>query len=93
MKKKKINDRIIEALNGRTSAPYHDLMNAVFPRDQFPRAYNHQANGGPPGCAMAFNKALTSMGGGWTGMGSSRTAFVSSNFIEKRKPQCLAGGR
>lgn len=42
---------------------YHSLMNAVFPRDIFPRAFMNPTRGGPPGCAMAFNRAIRDMGG------------------------------
>jgi hypothetical protein len=71
-----IEQRIRAALNGRSSAPYHDLMLAVFPPEQYPNAYGRSSNGGPPGCAMAFNAALRRMGGGWDKMGSERTVWV-----------------
>lgn len=41
--------------------PYHDLMRAVFPQEDYPRAFNYQANGGPPGCVLAFTVALNKM--------------------------------
>lgn len=41
---------------------YHTLMQRVFPEDAFPRAWRYSHNGGPPGCAMAFGKALRSVG-------------------------------
>jgi hypothetical protein len=76
MKRTPIEQRIRAALAGRLRAPYHDLMDAVFPAEQYPRAMRYQSNGGPPGCAMAFNAALRRMGGGWSGMGSARVAWV-----------------
>ena len=59
----KIKDRIIAAL---ASAPgrsmrYHDLAYCVFPPDKYPRAWRSRAGGGPPGCAMAFGRALREM--------------------------------
>jgi hypothetical protein len=71
----KIEDRIKNALEDRKSAKYWELMNAVFPPDQYPKAYNYSSNGGPPGCSMAFNKAIKKMGGNWYGMGSSRVVY------------------
>jgi hypothetical protein len=41
---------------------YHELMHKVFPEDKYPKAYRYQQNGGPPGCAMAFGRALREMG-------------------------------
>ena len=40
-----------------------DLMLLVFPRKEYPKAWNYSTNGGPPGCAMAFGRALREMGG------------------------------
>jgi hypothetical protein len=70
-----IADRILAVLDGKKSYPYHILMELVFPEDEYPKAFNYQANGGPPGCAMAFNKALRKMGANWYGMGSQRMAY------------------
>lgn len=53
-------DRIRHAY--RPGIGYHDLMRQVFPADLYPRAMNTARQGGPPGCAMAFNAALTRMG-------------------------------
>lgn len=41
---------------------YHALLRAVFPEDTHPRAFRYQRNGGPPGCAMAFGRALRKLG-------------------------------
>ncbi len=55
-----IADRIIE--HYRRGIGYHELMRKVFPFDEYPRAWAYQANGGPPGCAMAFGNALRKLG-------------------------------
>ena len=70
-----IRDRILTALNGKKSAEYSELMSSVFPQDKYPKAYNYQQNGGPPGCAMAFGKALRLMGAKVYGMGSQRKVY------------------
>lgn len=60
-----LNDRIVKALEScdyqRTS--YYRLMELVWPFEQYPRAYRSSMNGGPPGVAMAFGKALRLMAG------------------------------
>ncbi len=59
-----IKDRIKGIMSLRKGVmPYHESMRAVFPEDLFPKAWEYQANGGPPGCAMAFGKALRELGG------------------------------
>lgn len=60
-KKVPIKDRIKVALADGKRMTYQDLMNAVFPFDEYPKAYRYQSNGGPPGCAMVFGKALREM--------------------------------
>ncbi len=42
---------------------YHTLMGLVFPIEDYPGAWRCSMNGGPPGCAMAFGRALRQMGG------------------------------
>lgn len=37
---------------------YHALMYALWPPEQHPKAWRNSSNGGPPGCAMAFGRAL-----------------------------------
>lgn len=37
---------------------YAELRDATFPTEQYPRAFNYQSNGGPPGCQMAFARAM-----------------------------------
>lgn len=56
-----LKDRIRAALaNGSRS--YHEVMHEVFPDEHFPRAFRCSSNGGPPGCAMTFGRALREMG-------------------------------
>lgn len=45
------------------SRKYSDMLREVFPESHFPRAHRYSYNGGPPGCAMAFGRALRAMGG------------------------------
>jgi hypothetical protein len=62
VKRVPIKKRIQDALESHGgSMGYHALMRIVFPEDQYPKAWNYQANGGPPGCAMAFGRALREM--------------------------------
>ena len=56
----KIKDRIAQHFFPGIS--YADLMRAVFPEDLYPKAWRYSANGGPPGCAMAFGRALQEHG-------------------------------
>lgn len=37
---------------------YNEVLRAVFPPKEFPNAWRYKAGGGPPGCAMAFGRAL-----------------------------------
>jgi hypothetical protein len=46
----------------RRGIGYSELMRAVFPEEQYPNAWRYQSNGGPPGCAMSFGKALKQLG-------------------------------
>jgi hypothetical protein len=61
--KRPIKDRITDALkaNGGRMQYYH-LARAVFPRDQYPRAFSHPTKGGPPGCYMALSRAIDKHG-------------------------------
>jgi hypothetical protein len=60
----KLTERIQAELN-KGNKNYWDVMRAVFPEDKYPKAFNHSANGGPHGCAMAFGSALSRMGLTW----------------------------
>ena len=42
---------------------YSAMLREVFPEAHFPKAHRISNNGGPPGCAMAFGRALRLMGG------------------------------
>ena len=75
MKAAPLEQRIRAAMGERRSAQYHDLMAAVFPEADYPKAYRGSVNGGPPGCAMAFGAALRRMGWMWHGMGSARQVY------------------
>lgn len=72
----KIECRIKQAMAGKTTMPYHDLMRMVFPPDKYPKAYNYSVNGGPPGCAMAFGAAIKRLGGRDIGQGCSRIVEI-----------------
>lgn len=75
-----IASRIRAAMAGRTTAPYYEIMYAVFPQDQYPRAWRYATGGGPPGCAMAFGNAVRRMGGTCAeGQGGERKIYVPNN--------------
>ena len=59
----KIRDRIAKAIkdNGGRMQYYH-LARAVFPIDQFPRAWGRPTRGGPPGCYMVLSRAIREHG-------------------------------
>lgn len=62
----RIAERIDQAIAVRADAfgevPYDILALAVFPRDEYPRAWNYSSNGGPPGCYMALSSAIRRYG-------------------------------
>lgn len=78
-----IRERIRLAMRGRLRAPYWELMRDVFPPSQYPKAWRHSGNGGPPGCSMAFNAAIRRLGGGWRGMGSDRAVWFHRRIAER----------
>lgn len=41
---------------------YHELAEHVFPKDEYPRAWNYPTRGGPPGCYMVLSKAIREHG-------------------------------
>lgn len=57
----KIKDRIRK--HYKLGIHYYTLMSLVFPEKEYPGAWNYPWHGGPPGCAMAFGRALREMGG------------------------------
>lgn len=40
---------------------YHELLELTFPPAEYPDAWHGRRDGGPPGCAMAFGRALREM--------------------------------
>jgi hypothetical protein len=59
----KLQQRIVEELQRFPDcrAYYGHLILKVWPPDKYPRAYRRSCNGGPPGVAMAFGRALREM--------------------------------
>ncbi len=57
----KIKDRIRK--HYKQGIHYYILLGLVFPRKDYPKAFNGAHKGGPPGCAMAFGRALREMDG------------------------------
>lgn len=55
-----LRHRVLKALcelpDGK--AGYHALMYRVWPPEAHPKAFRHSSNGGPPGVAMSFGRAL-----------------------------------
>lgn len=61
-KRPSLKARITRALeSGGGKLSYWSLMEAVWPQDEYPRAYRYSANGGPPGVAMVLGRALREM--------------------------------
>jgi len=57
-----VESRILEALRAAGGTlDVHTLGMRVFPIDDYPRAWNYRARGGPPACAMTLRKALNRM--------------------------------
>lgn len=57
----KIKDRITQAIREHGEGGflvYHKLADHVFPRADYPRAWNSPTRGGPPGCYMALSRAI-----------------------------------
>ena len=67
-KPKPIRDRILAALksNGGRMQYYH-LARAVFPKDEFPRAWGYPTRGGPPGCYKALGNSWAVNVADWVG--------------------------
>lgn len=84
--KKPIKERIGDTLSANGgSMPYADLMYAVFPPDIYPNAWRYQMNGGPPGCAMAFGRALREMG-----CHDSRNSKTGSRMVVMPRTEILS---
>lgn len=58
--KRSLKHRILDA--DPIGKHYYELMLEVFPPDQYPCAFEGSLRGGPPGCAMAFGRALRELG-------------------------------
>jgi hypothetical protein len=56
----KIKDRIRAAL-AVSQKTFLDVAIEGFPEQHYPRAFEYQANGGPPGCYMALGRAVREM--------------------------------
>lgn len=65
---------------------YYELMVKCFPFDEYPKAWRYQSNGGPPGCAMAFGKALREMGCNRIGAGGRSKVSMPSNAVADSRP-------
>ena len=75
-----LKERICTALQiAGGSMTYYSLMVQCFPFDEYPKAWRYQSNGGPPGCAMAFGKALREMGCTTSGRLSGRVVSLPYN--------------
>ena len=57
-----IKERLRMVIGNKPSMCYHDMMERVFPIDDFPNAWQSATRGGPPGCARAFGAALNRYG-------------------------------
>lgn len=51
---------ILKANGGRMT--YQALAYELYPREEYPRAFNYSSNGGPPGCYMALSTMIRKMG-------------------------------
>lgn len=64
--KEKLSEAVLrhfkELEKGHTFVRYTSLLQAVFPPEEYPRAWNYKTGGGPPGVAMVFGKALRDAG-------------------------------
>lgn len=86
---KRIEERLRIAMGGKSSMPYHDMMDAVFPIDDFPNAWRAATKGGPPGCARSFGSSLNRYGYTTNGKnGYARIVFAPVN--KKSQEQCHA---
>jgi hypothetical protein len=58
-----LHQRIVNALRTfeEYKGSYAEVMYKVWPHDKYPRAMRGSHNGGPPGCAFAFGRALREM--------------------------------
>lgn len=76
--------------NWRPGIGYHELMRAVFPLDEYPRAWRYSSNGGPPGCAMAFGSGLRRAGFFTLDIGGERTVYRGDSLDDWNPPAARA---
>ena len=81
----RIEARICRAY--REGINYHELMRLVFPD---PRSWSYSANGGPPGCAMAFGAALNRLGA-YVDMYRGRRVSIPSAALQRWREQKKEG--
>jgi hypothetical protein len=58
VKRVPLKTRVLLAFGEKRTVGYYDLMYAVFPKEQYPKAYRRSSNGGPYGCCMALGRAI-----------------------------------
>lgn len=58
-----LQTRIVDLLKQQPKRrmDYHALMGSLWPRDLCPKAWCYSRNGGPPGIAMPFGRALNKL--------------------------------
>ena len=84
-----LKERIATALkNAGGSMTYYELMVKCFPLDEYPNSWRYQSNGGPPGCAMAFGRALRELGCIRIGAGGGSKVLMPSNGLGKPPAVC-----
>ena len=78
--------KIVTILNeaGSKRMSYHDLMLKLWPPADYPRAWRYSSNGGPPGCAIAFGRAVGQL---------RRLGMVYERIHGRRREICLSGDR
>lgn len=80
----RIKDRIMTALqNNGGRLVYWKLAEEVFPKDQYPRAWNYPTRGGPPGCYMVLSRAIREHDFG-THFDSDAPVVYSEIYIKSR---------
>jgi hypothetical protein len=63
--KVRIRDRMIAALRQHGDGGqmvYHRLAEYVFPKEDYPNAWNYPTRGGPAGCFMVLSRAIREHG-------------------------------
>ena len=93
--KETLHTRILRALAEypEGKAGYHALMYKVWPHDKYPRAYRHSSNGGPPGVAMIYGRALRELREQGLIMRIRVHVGREENRFGQEDVQMLSGGR